>query len=72
VAVAWIRIPAERHNTQRSSMTPLGNGPVFGYQEPCFGLGQLDNLSHAVVREIYAVDCRRKFARQPHSHLGMK
>ena len=52
-------------------MTPLSDSPSFGQQEPCFGLGKVDNLSYVVVGEIDAVDLSRKFPRQQHSHQGM-
>jgi len=52
-------------------MTPLSDSPFFGHQEPCLGLGKVDDLSNVVVGEIDAVDLSRKFPRQPHSHYGM-
>jgi hypothetical protein len=71
MAMTWVRLPAERHAPQRSTMPPISHGPFFGHQEPRLGLGKVDDLAHGVVGEVDAVDLIRQLPCQPYSHSGM-
>jgi hypothetical protein len=71
--VPQVRIPAERHNDfiRRSCVTPFGDGPSFGDQEPRLRSGQVDNLPHVAVGEIDPVELESQFARKPHLHYHL-